>query len=179
MLEIDVVIEELFDSQSNSFIVEKVKLQLEHSLLSLSKWESFFEKPFLTNDHKTEDEALCYIKTMCLTPEIPPEVFRKLTSENFDEINRYIGAKMTATWFNEKEQPRPNRKVITSEVIYSWMVSLGIPFTCETWHLNRLMTLIKVCNEVNAPKKKMSRQEMASRQRTLNAERKRLHGTQG
>lgn len=148
-----------------------ISLELEHSLVSLSKWESIFEKPFLSNDPKTAEEIVGYVRAMCLTPNIPESIFEKLSGENFDEVNSYIDAKMSATWFNEKASKR-STEIVTSELIYYWMTVYRIPFTCETWHLNRLFTLIRICNVKQDTPKKMSRAEQASEQRRLNAERR-------
>ena len=171
---------EMFDEKTQEFVSkDDVTLDLEHSLVSLSKWESIHEKPFLGKDDKTTDEVLDYIKAMTLTPEVPEEVFLKLSNENLDAINAYLEAKMTATWFSEAPGAPSSRDVITSELVYYWMITFQIPFECETWHLNRLFTLIRVCNIKQAKPKKMSRGEIAARNRELNAQRRAQLGTKG
>lgn len=180
MLTIIVPGDEFFDEESQEFVTRgDVKIELEHSLVSLSKWESKFEKPFLIAEEKTNEEILAYIECMVLTPEIPPEVFSRLTSDNYDKIDEYIEAKMTATWFSENPSAPRTSEVITSELIYYWLVTFNIPFECQHWHLNRLFTLIKVCNVKNAKPKKMSRSELAARNRELNEQRKKQLGTRG
>lgn len=179
MLTITVGGQESYDEVAEQFVTEGgTVLQLEHSLVSLSKWEAEFEKAFLEDENKTPEELLGYVRAMTLTPDIPPEVFAELTDENMEKIATHINAKMTATWFSESPTHSRSSEVVTSELIYYWMTALQIPFTCETWHLNRLFTLIRVCNIKQQQPKKMSRAEIASRQRELNAQRRlRLNST--
>lgn len=180
MLTIVVLGVEMFDEQSREFTTRgDVTLELEHSLVSLSKWESKHEKPFLGQGEKTSEEILDYIKLMTLTSNVPEDTYQKLSEDNVRAINDYIDAKMSATWFNEPPGAPKSRDVITSELIYYWMTVFQIPFECENWHLNRLFTLIRVCNIKQAKPKKMSRAEIAARNRELNAQRRRQLGTKG
>lgn len=180
MLVLNVGEVEALNEETNVFVmIGGTPIELEHSLVSVSKWESLWEKPFLTQGQKTTEETIGYIKAMAIDPNLPPELFEKLTEENLLAVNKYIEAKMTATWFRENPNQPRSTEVITSELIYYWMIALNIPFECQHWHLNRLLTLIKVCNQKNQPAKKMSRAEAAAQQRSLNAQRKAQLGTRG
>lgn len=171
---------DLFDEETNEFIeIEDTRIDLEHSLVSLSKWESKWEKPFLSATDKTTEQVLDYIKTMCLTPEVDPQVFLNLSASNYDDINAYMVAKMTATWFSDKAKASRSSKVITAELIYYWMIESNIPFECQHWHIERLFTLIKVCSSERAPEKKMSKADLIARNRALNEQRKAQMGTAG
>jgi hypothetical protein len=171
---------ESYDESGSEFVVSGgTTLQLEHSLIAVSKWESEHEKPFLGQEDKTSEEVFSYIRCMTVTPNIAPEVFQELSESNLEAINTYINAKMTATWFNEQPGAPKSREVITAELIYYWMSAYQIPFECEQWHLNRLFTLIRICGIKSAKPKKMSRAEAAARQRELNAQRKSQLGTTG
>lgn len=169
---------QFWDPDKEEFVYTKEQtLTLEHSLLSIKRWESKWHKPFLSNKPKTIEETVDYIRCMTLTQNVDPRVFYALSQENVNEINAYIEDPMTATWFSKSAQ-RKSREVVTSEVIYYWMIKLGIPFECEKWHFNQLMTLIKVCNEKDAPKKKMSRSAILSRNNELNrARRQAMHSS--
>ena len=172
MLTIQVPLNEVYDEETNTFRVgESYSLELEHSLVSLSKWEQKLEKPFLSQEEKTKDETFWYIRTMALDPNVPEAIYFKLSDQNIEEINAYINAKMTATWFREAPNRKVNREIVTAEIIYYWMNSLNIDISCENWHLTRLMTLIRVVNEKNSPPKKMSQADMIRERNRLNAER--------
>lgn len=181
MLEIDIPIQEVFIEESSGGMFHKIKdskLKLEHSLVSISKWESRWEKPFLGNESKTAEQLLDYIKCMTIH-KVDPLVYDVLTTEQINEIGEYIDAKMTATWFNQLDKNKPNKDIVTSEIIYYYMVALNIPFECEKWHLNRLLTLIRVCNEKSQPAKKMSKSEILARNKALNEQRKKELNTTG
>ena len=177
MLKITVPATELFKEDTDELItVKETHLQLEHSLVSLSKWESKWCKPFISKNDKSVEETLDYIKCMTLTQNVDPNVYLCLTQQNFKEINDYIDAPMTATWFNERNKETGKREVVTAEIIYYWMINFNIPFECQKWHLNRLLTLVRVCNLKSQPPKKMSLRETMESNDALNeARRKACH----
>lgn len=181
MLTIKIKGREEFNNATQEFIQTKdTILTLEHSLVSVSKWEAKYHKPFLGKDKKTYEETIDYIKCMTITQNVDPAVYRLLTKENMDEINEYIVNPMTATWFNEqKKYAKKNSEQITSELIYYWMVALEIPWEAQKWHLNRLLVLIRICNNKNQPSKKMGKRETMSRNAALNAARRKSLGTSG
>ena len=180
MLQITVPGIELWDEEAQEFIYSKEQtLQLEHSLISLSKWESKWCKPYLSKKDKTYEEVLDYIRCMTLTPNVKPEVYKCLTEENIEEIQKYIDAPMTATYISENKNGGGSRETVTSELIYYWMISLNIPIEFQKWHLNRLITLIRVCNIKNTPPKKMGRRAIMSRNTALNASRRKQLNTKG
>lgn len=180
MLRITIPATEQWDETKQEFINTKEQtLQLEHSLVSLSKWESKWCKPFLSTKDKTYEETVDYIKCMTITQNVDPEVYEYLTNANIQEINNYIDAPMTATTFSDNKNSRPNREIVTAEIIYHWMIALNIPFECQKWHINRLLTLVKVCNIKNAPPKNMSRRQTMHQNRALNAARRQRSGTRG
>lgn len=182
MLSVKINSIELFDEISKEFVnTEEITLHLEHSLVSLSKWEATWEKPFLGDQEKSNEEILDYIKCMSLSEDIPKSVLYNLSQENIKQISNYIDSKMTATWFTESNTGPSSfkKEVITSEIIYYWMIAANIPFECQNWHLNRLLTLIRVCNQKNAPEKKMGRQELMARNKALNEARKAQLNTKG
>lgn len=179
MLQITVPAVEMWDESTETYInTKETTLQLEHSLVSVSKWESKWCKSFLSHTNKTYDETIDYIKCMTLTRDVDPSVYYGLTNDNIEQINKYIAAPMTATSFSDKNG-KGGREIITSELIYYWMISQSIPFECQKWHLNRLLTLIRVCNIKNAPPKKHSRREIASRNAALNAARRKQLNSKG
>ena len=174
MLYITIPAQESWNEQTERFIKTKEQtLALEHSLVSLSKWESKWCKPFYSNTDRTFEETLDYIRCMTITQNVNPNVYNFITDDHINQVNKYIDSKMTATWFTEKPNGKSSSEQITSELIYYWMISLNIPFECQKWHLNRLLTLIRVCNEKNQPPKKMSKRETLNQYRALNAARRR------
>ena len=180
MLHITIPAVEQWDEVKQEFVYTKDQmLSLEHSLVSLSKWESKWCKAFLTKQEKTFEETLDYIKFMTITQNVDPKIYNYLTNENIDEVNRYIEAPMTATYFSEDKTSKISREQVTAELIYYWMISLNIPFECQKWHLNRLLTLIKVCNIKNTPPKKRGRKDIMSRNAALNAARRKQLNTRG
>lgn len=179
MLQIVIPDRECWDESRNEFVTTKGQtLQLEHSLVSISKWESKWNKSFIFTREKTPEETLDYVKCMTITQNVKPEVYRQLTKDDYDRILGYIDAPMTATTF-PKSNDRPSNEVITSELIYYWMFSLNIPMECQKWHLNRLLTLIRVCNVKNQPAKKMSKRDIMSRNAALNAARRKRYNSKG
>lgn len=180
MLTITVGGTESYDETTEQFVkVGGTKLQLEHSLVSLSKWESKHEKPFLGKDQKTGEEIYDYVRCMAIDEETPEELFLKLDDTNFQAVQAYLDSKQTATWFADSPGAPKSREIVTAELIYYWMTVFNIPFECQYWNLNRLFTLIRVCNAKQEKPKKMSRAEVAQRNRELNARRKAELGTTG
>jgi hypothetical protein len=176
MLEIDVTLEESYDEKVSKFVASNsFKVQLEHSLVSVSKWESFWEEPFLGKKEKTDNQSISYVKLMILNVHLPPGVFQRLVGEHLETIKNYVSAPMTATKLYNNPNAAQSREIVTSELIYYWMISMNIPVEFENWHLNRLLTLIRVINLKNAPKKKMS----AGDRRNLNRQRLSRHNTRG
>lgn len=185
MLTLQVAVgDEEFDEETQTFGHSSyVSLNFEHSLASLSKWEENYEKPFLGENKHTEEESFFYLKDCMLIGEKPrEEIWGNLSVEHFNSIQKYINAKKSATWFNENQSKLPGGKVkqiITSELVYGWLVALRIPFEVQYWHINRLFTLIRVCNEQNKKPKKMSKRDALSQQHAMNAQRRAQLGTRG
>ena len=171
---------DMFDPVSGRFItIKETSLVLEHSLISITNWESKWHKPYLSTEKKTQEEYLDYIRCMCLTKNVNPNVFYALDAESIKAIADYISDPMTATTIR-RQNKKPGREIITNELIYFWMTSFNIPFDpCQKWHLNRLLTLIEVASIKNQPPKKMNRKEMLSERHALNAQRRAKYNTRG
>ena len=171
---------EMYDESTEEFVYAKEQtLQLEHSLVSLSKWESKWCKPFLSKQDKTMEETIDYVRCMTVNQVSDPTVYSRLTLDNLNSINEYIGSPMTATTFSNTPKGGSSGEQVTSELIYYWMIALNIPFECQKWHLNRLLTLIRVCEVKNQPPKKMSKRDIMSRNAALNAARRNKLHTKG
>jgi len=180
MLQITIPEREYYDEIKQMFVyTKKQTLNLEHSLLSIKKWESKWKKPFLGKEQKTYEESIDYVRCMTLNQNVDPIVYYGITRQIFDRINEYIDDPMTATWFNDQSKKKTSGPVITAELIYYWMVSFQIPFECQKWHLNSLLTLIHICEIKNAPAKKMKKKDIYTRNAALNNARKKKFGTKG
>lgn len=189
MLELKIDSKEGWDASKNEFVTTKATtLYLEHSLVSLSKWEAKYRKPYISTEQKTKEEILDYIKFMTITQNVDPAIYNLLGADELKKINDYISDTATATWFTTRKQTgapqsKPNKEVITAELIYYWMISYNIPFECQKWHLNRLLTLIRICNikdaQQNGRNTKMSKRDILSQNRALNAARRQKFNTAG
>lgn len=180
MLQMTIDAKEFYDEANNEFVtVESQTIELEHSLLSLSLWESKWETPFLSDAPMTYEQQIDYIRCMTLTKNVKPEVYYALSYENINEVFNYIKRKMTATTINRIQHTPKSREIVTAELIYYWMVALQIPFECQTWHLNRLLMLIEVCSIKNQPPKKMGKKAIMSRNAQINAARRQAMNTKG
>jgi len=176
MLEIDVTIDEDYDEETNQFsVAQSFKVRLEHSLVSVSKWESVWEEAFLSDKDKTSEQTISYVQMMLLDENVPPEILQKLIEQHLRKIQEYIVARMTATKIADDPTAPKTRDVKTAELIYYLMIELNIPMECQHWHLNRLLTLIRVVNQKNTPKQKMSLKD----RRDLNRARRQQFGTRG
>ncbi len=180
MLKLTIEATEMYDDVNEEFItIPKTILSLEHSLISLSKWESKWCVPFLSSKDKTEAQTIDYVRCMTLTQNVNEEVYKSLTTINFDEINSYIEQPMTATTIKNDAMKKTSREIITAELIYYWMVAFNIPFECQKWHLNKLLTLINVCSIKQTPPKQMGKSSALKANSALNAQRKAALGTRG
>lgn len=181
MLYITVPAREYYDEVKEEFVTVRAQnLQLEHSLVSISKWESKWRKAFLGTQEKTAEEVLDYVRCMTISQNVNPMVYQSLSAKNIEEINSYISEPMTSIYFFDEPNKGPSKEVVTSEVIYYWMIALNIPFECQKWHLNRLLALIRVCTMKNAAqtkgKRRLTTAEIMRRNTELNeARKKKLH----
>lgn len=179
MLIIDIPGHEYYDPITELFETkDPIRLRLEHSLVSISKWEAKWNIAFMGPTKKTDEQIYDYIRCMSIDEDFDDTSLSRLTQKNIDDITKYIQAPMTATTINQKGG-RPNREIVTSEVVYYWMISFNIPFECQYWHLNRLLTLISVCNVKNQPNKKQRPNDILARNRELNAARRKAMNTSG
>jgi hypothetical protein len=180
MLILDIPETELFNESDGTFETkDAVTLRLEHSLLSMSKWESKWQKPFLSKNDKSREEIDYYIECMILDSNFPPGVSSRFSSEHYMAVNQYIDSPESATTFGQMPERKGRGEIITAELIYYWMVAFQIPFTCETWHLNRLFALVKICNIKNGKGDKRAKGEVARDYREMNEKRKAELGTKG
>lgn len=180
MLRITLVGTEFFNEETETFeTFDDTVLELEHSLLSLSKWESRFKKPFLSDAEKSKEEVLFYVECMVISSDFSPSMLSKFSSDDWNKINAYIESSESATTFGMMPETKGKGEVITSELIYYWMVAFQIPFETERWHLNRLFALVRICNLKNSKPKKMTRGELARKNRELNEARKAQLGSSG
>lgn len=169
-----------WDEKRECFVKSEAKsFVIEHSLVSLEKWEAKYKKPFLKKAQKTPEELLDYVKFMTITQNVDDEVYLHLTADNIKEIKDYIDDPMTATKFKDDPNAKKSKEIITSELIYYWMIASNIPFECKKWHLNRLLTLIRVCGIKNKPPKKMGKKNVMRQNSALNAARRQRMNTRG
>lgn len=171
---------ENWDETKEEFVqIKSVTFQIEHSLVSLSRWESKWNIPFLEKNDKTTEQIIDYVRCMTTTQNVDPKIYQRLTAPIFSQISEYIEAPMTATWFNDELDAARKKEVITAEIIYYWMIVQNIPLECQKWHLNRLLTLIRVCSIKNAPPKKMGRKDMLAQRKALNETRRNRINSKG
>lgn len=174
--------EDRWDPKTKKFVTltNDYELTLEHSLLSISKWEQKWHKPFLDDrSNKTYEETCDYIRCMTITQHIPSEVYNHIPDDVINQVNQYIDDPATASWFNESNSNNKgigkDGSIVTNEIVYYWMIELGIPESYQKWHFNHLMTLIKVIDikrGENDPKNKMSQNEVLMQQARLNKQRR-------
>lgn len=183
MLHLTIPEQELWDPISEHFIdVPACELDLEHSLEAVSKWESKWHVPFHDDrKEKTYEQNIDYIRCMTLTEGVDPDVYKYLTEQNIKDIMEYISDSATATWFNEPNKSRGKKEIITAEIIYYWMTAYNIPESYQKWHLNKLMTLLRVAAEKSKEQygDKKSRRMTASQRKALNAARRKQYHTRG
>lgn len=180
MLTVTIPDYEGFNNEAQEFVsIKGATLQLEHSLISLKKWEQKWHIPFLQTNNKTHEQTIDYIRCMTINPGVDPRVYYIIPPDIINQITKYINDPMTATWFNDnttggkKVGAQKNAgEVVTAEIIYYWMISLNVPVEFQKWHLNQLLTLIRTINVKNTPNKKMSQKEWAQQRAMLNASRR-------
>lgn len=177
MLEVTVYMDESYDEEQEKFVgTNPVRVRLEHSLVTVSKWEAVWEESFLNKDDKTHQQTVSYLAIMLKDKNLPGEIFRKLVEKHVPEVNEYITSKQTATTVPSTPDAEKDREIVTAELIYYWMIELGIPMECQHWHLNRLLMLIRVVNFKKNPKKTKT---TAADRRALNRARRQKLGTRG
>ena len=180
MLEIIVPENEVYLPKENRFVtIQACRLTLEHSLLSVAKWEAKWHIPYLDGKRKTPAQELDYIRCMTIGSVKDPSVYSVLSDDNLEAIKSYIDDTMTATTFSKRKAGKKSNRVSTAESIYSRMFANNIPMECQKWHLNRLLTLIRVCDENSTPPKKMSKRETAAYYAEQNALRRAKYKTRG
>lgn len=172
--------QELFVPPDRFVYTKETTIKIEHSLVAIAKWEAKWHVPFLDeHTEKTNEMMLDYIRCMTISQNVDPNIFKFIPEDVLIEINEYIDNPMTATWFKEDRRGNSRGEVVTNELVYYWMIAQNIPMECAKWHFNHLMTLIRVCSEKNAPQKKMSRRDILSQNRALNAARRKASGSKG
>lgn len=180
MLKIIIPEKEKFDEAHSRFVkMEGGTFEIEHSLAAIAKWEAAYSVPFLLSSQKTLEESLDYIRCMTVTPDVDPALYTRIDNAVMKQINEYIESKQTATTIKRIGNKRASREVITAEIIYYWMIAMGIPSEYDQWHLNKLLTLIEVCNTKNAPSKKMKQKDVLAQNRALNEARRAKYNTRG
>lgn len=173
MITITIPSTEIYDETREEFIYTKQQtLKLEHSLVSIHKWEAKWHKPFLSKEDRTYEEDIDYIRCMTITQNVNPDAYYAITNEDRSRINEYLKDPMTASRIYRDDKSPKQRRTVTSELIYYWMITLQIPVEFQTWHLNQLLALIEVCNAENEPPKKMTRREILEQNAALNAKRR-------
>lgn len=182
MLELHLPAEEVFDrKESKIYKLPEITLRLEHSLLTISKWETIWELPFLSEEKKTNDQLHSYVSIMA-GGNLEEETLNRLGQSHYEKLNTYLNAKHSATWFSDPPNQRKSTQTVTSELIYFWMTTYNIPFECENWPFARLMNLIRIASIKNDPdkgKKKRNKSQMLSERAMLNQKRREELGTTG
>lgn len=176
MLKVNVPVREWLDEKTNEFIRSpQTTLTLEHSLISVSKWEAKHRKPFSTSFEAgmSVEDFRDYVRCMTIGKTVDQMTYYALSPKNFEQIQQYISDPCTATTIrNTRKNKKRNNKVVTAELVYCWMFSNNIPMECEKWHFNRLMTLIQVCFLENREPEKMSKRDVMKQNSALNAMRR-------